>query len=100
MSGSLVVTAPADHRRRQSASALGGPVDGPRRPVLVVAGGATRQASVAAGLAALVADARADDVDVVLVHDAARPLAPAVAGRARSSTRCATGTPRWCPACR
>ena len=39
--------------------------------VLVVAGGATRQESVAAALAALDAD-----VDVVLVHDAARPLAP------------------------
>ena len=38
----------------------------------VVAGGATRQASVAAGLAAL-----PDEVDVVLVHDAARALAPA-----------------------
>ncbi|GAA4360722.1 2-C-methyl-D-erythritol 4-phosphate cytidylyltransferase [Angustibacter luteus] len=38
----------------------------------VVAGGAERQDSVAAGLAALPAD-----VDVVLVHDAARCLAPA-----------------------
>ncbi|MET4224305.1 2-C-methyl-D-erythritol 4-phosphate cytidylyltransferase [Oerskovia enterophila] len=41
-------------------------------PVVVVAGGATRQSSVAAGLSR----ARAD-VDVVVVHDAARPLAPA-----------------------
>lgn len=40
-------------------------------PVRVVDGGSTRQASVAAGLG--LADA---DVDVVLVHDAARPLAP------------------------
>jgi 2-C-methyl-D-erythritol 4-phosphate cytidylyltransferase/2-C-methyl-D-erythritol 2,4-cyclodiphosphate synthase len=39
--------------------------------VSVVAGGATRQASVAAGLAALGAD-----VAVVLVHDAARPFTP------------------------
>lgn len=39
--------------------------------VLVVAGGATRQESVARALAAL-----EEDVDVVLVHDAARPLAP------------------------
>ncbi|HVU71664.1 MAG TPA: 2-C-methyl-D-erythritol 4-phosphate cytidylyltransferase [Mycobacteriales bacterium] len=38
---------------------------------VVVAGGATRVASVAAALAAADADA-----DVVLVHDAARPLAP------------------------
>jgi 2-C-methyl-D-erythritol 4-phosphate cytidylyltransferase len=37
----------------------------------VVAGGATRSASVRAGLAAVPVDA-----DVVLVHDAARPLAP------------------------
>ena len=42
-------------------------VDGVR----AVAGGSTRQASVRAGLAALSAD-----VDVVLVHDAARCLAP------------------------
>lgn len=39
--------------------------------VTVVAGGDTRQASVAAGLAAL-----ADDIEVVLVHDAARALTP------------------------
>jgi 2-C-methyl-D-erythritol 4-phosphate cytidylyltransferase len=38
--------------------------------VVVVAGGSTRQRSVAAGLAAL-----GDDVDVVAVHDAARPFA-------------------------
>ncbi len=40
-------------------------------PAVVVAGGATRQASVAHGLAAL-----PDDCQVVLVHDAARPLVP------------------------
>jgi 2-C-methyl-D-erythritol 4-phosphate cytidylyltransferase/2-C-methyl-D-erythritol 2,4-cyclodiphosphate synthase len=39
----------------------------------VVAGGVTRQASVRAGLEALVAHAP----DIVLVHDAARPLIPA-----------------------
>jgi 2-C-methyl-D-erythritol 4-phosphate cytidylyltransferase len=39
--------------------------------VTVVAGGATRQASVRAGLAAL-----APDVDAVLVHDVARPFVP------------------------
>lgn len=43
-------------------------------PVLVVAGGATRQASVAAGLAALAGE---DGATPVLVHDAARPLVPA-----------------------
>jgi 2-C-methyl-D-erythritol 4-phosphate cytidylyltransferase len=37
----------------------------------VVAGGSTRSASVRAGLAAV-----PDDADLVLVHDAARPLAP------------------------
>jgi 2-C-methyl-D-erythritol 4-phosphate cytidylyltransferase len=41
-----------------------------RAPVVV--GGDTRQASVAAGLAAL-----ADDVEFVLVHDVARPFVPA-----------------------
>ncbi len=39
---------------------------------LVVAGGATRQASVAAGIAAF-----PDDADPILVHDAARPIVPA-----------------------
>lgn len=43
-----------------------------RSLVRVVAGGATRQQSVAAGLAALWGD-----VEVVLVHDAARALTPA-----------------------
>ena len=41
------------------------------RPVVVVAGGADRQASVARGLAAM-----PEDTDVVLVHDAARALVP------------------------
>ncbi|NHI17854.1 2-C-methyl-D-erythritol 4-phosphate cytidylyltransferase [Microbacterium excoecariae] len=45
---------------------------GPRRElVTVVAGGATRQASVAAGLSRVWAD-----IEVVLVHDAARALTP------------------------
>ena len=43
------------------------PVDGADR---IVAGGASRSASVRAGLAAL-----PDDAEVVVVHDAARPLA-------------------------
>jgi 2-C-methyl-D-erythritol 4-phosphate cytidylyltransferase len=52
--------------------------------LVVVAGGETRQDSVAAALRALPAE-----VDVVLVHDAARPLAPsdlvdAVAATVRS----------------
>jgi 2-C-methyl-D-erythritol 4-phosphate cytidylyltransferase len=45
---------------------------GARVPVDVVAGGADRQESVALALAAL-----PPDVDIVLVHDAARPLTPA-----------------------
>lgn len=40
--------------------------------LIVVSGGDTRQASVSRGLITL-----PDDVDVVLVHDAARPLVPA-----------------------
>lgn len=65
----LVVTAPAPSVPEMAAllaAAL------PDAAIQVVAGGPTRQASVAAGLAA-----GPDDADVVLVHDAARPLAPA-----------------------
>jgi 2-C-methyl-D-erythritol 4-phosphate cytidylyltransferase / 2-C-methyl-D-erythritol 2,4-cyclodiphosphate synthase len=40
----------------------------------VVPGGARRQESVAAGLAALDPDGRGDDQRVVLIHDGARPL--------------------------
>jgi len=66
----VVVAAPPDdveqvRRLLGSYDQLGAQVD-------VVAGGATRQESVAAALAAL-----SPAVDVVLVHDAARPLAPA-----------------------
>ena len=45
--------------------------DGPRAGAMVVAGGQTRQGSVARALHAL-----PPDCDVVLVHDAARPLVP------------------------
>ena len=69
----LVVTAPAFHRDA-IADELADLAD--EVALLVVAGGPTRQASVAAGLDALMADPRGADVDVVLVHDAARPLAP------------------------
>lgn len=59
-----------------------GPVVGDTE-LVVIAGGETRQQSVALTLAAL-----PDDIDVVLVHDAARPLVPsevidAVAGAVR-----------------
>jgi 2-C-methyl-D-erythritol 4-phosphate cytidylyltransferase len=64
----VVVAAPAD-----SLAAVREVLDErlPGSPVTVVPGGASRQASVEAALAALPAD-----VDVVLVHDAARAFAP------------------------
>ena len=65
----LVVTAPVEH-----VGALRDALQGLDADVRVVPGGPTRQASVAAGLAEL--DTVADGLDVVLVHDAARPLAP------------------------
>ncbi len=61
----VVVAAPADHARVQE---LAGSVAG-RLDCTVVAGGARRQDSVAAGL-------RACTTALVVVHDAARPLAP------------------------
>jgi 2-C-methyl-D-erythritol 4-phosphate cytidylyltransferase len=65
----VVAVLPAAHLE----TALDGPNDTARGGrVTVVAGGTTRSASVRAGLAALPADA-----DVVVVHDAARPLAGA-----------------------
>lgn len=55
--------------------------------VLVVAGGTTRQESVARALAAL-----DPDVDVVLVHDAARPLAPSgLADRVAAAVQAGAG---------
>jgi 2-C-methyl-D-erythritol 4-phosphate cytidylyltransferase/2-C-methyl-D-erythritol 2,4-cyclodiphosphate synthase len=65
----LVVTAPAE--RVPEFDALLGAA-GLGVPVRVVAGGPTRQASVAAGLAHV-----PDEAQVVLVHDAARCLVPA-----------------------
>lgn len=67
----VVVVAPAGREGDAISEALA--TAGDRRDLVsVVAGGETRQASVAAGLAALWAD-----VEVVLVHDAARALTPA-----------------------
>jgi 2-C-methyl-D-erythritol 4-phosphate cytidylyltransferase len=67
---SIVVTAPPG-RVAGFRALLAGPVrPGLGVPVTVVEGAASRQASVAAGLAAL-----PPEVDVVLVHDAARALA-------------------------
>jgi 2-C-methyl-D-erythritol 4-phosphate cytidylyltransferase len=67
--GHVIVVAPASHLREAGAIASRSARPG---DVAVVAGGAERTHSVAAGLAAL----RPDD-DIVLVHDAARALAPA-----------------------
>ena len=68
----VVVVAPASHVSQARSIAVrvaGAAADS----VSVVAGGATRQESVAAGL-----DALGPDVSVVLVHDAARALTPSV----------------------
>jgi 2-C-methyl-D-erythritol 4-phosphate cytidylyltransferase/2-C-methyl-D-erythritol 2,4-cyclodiphosphate synthase len=66
----VVVVAPASHLKaaRTIADRVAGAASG---SVSVVAGGETRQGSVAAGLAAL-----GPDVATVLVHDAARALTP------------------------
>jgi 2-C-methyl-D-erythritol 4-phosphate cytidylyltransferase len=64
----VVVAAPADDIEAVT-TMLADPTS--RVPVEVVAGGADRQTSVALALDALPAD-----VDIVLVHDAARPLTP------------------------
>jgi 2-C-methyl-D-erythritol 4-phosphate cytidylyltransferase len=66
--GALVVAAPPD--AVADVCALLGPL-GSFGAVKVVAGGATRQASVAAALAAA-----PPEFDIILVHDAARALAP------------------------
>ncbi|WP_245708930.1 2-C-methyl-D-erythritol 4-phosphate cytidylyltransferase [Ruania alba] len=65
----IVVTAPAGYLDEIHAAVLSGADLGPGVRVHVVAGGISRQASVAAGLASLTSTAQ-----VVLVHDAARPL--------------------------
>lgn len=87
----LVVTAPPGLRAHVAELLHDDPaVD---RPVHVVEGAGTRQASVAAGLragldAGLVRSAGGPHVDVVLVHDAARPLAPpALVGRVVAAVR-------------
>lgn len=84
----LVVVAPVD--RMRDAEAVAHRV-GPG--IAVVAGGAHRQASVAAGLALVEAD-----VGTVLVHDAARPLTPpeqfaAVAAAVTDDAGAVPGTP-------
>ncbi|MFE7844189.1 2-C-methyl-D-erythritol 4-phosphate cytidylyltransferase [Microbacterium sp. NPDC057407] len=69
-SAQVVIVAPAGREGDALSEALA--AAGPRRDLVsVVTGGATRQASVAAGLAGLWAD-----IEIVLVHDAARALTP------------------------
>lgn len=69
---SVVVLAPSDPEgMAQLTSAVDAALPGPEVTVRVVPGGAERSDSVAAGLAAL-----PPEVDVVLVHDAARALTP------------------------
>jgi 2-C-methyl-D-erythritol 4-phosphate cytidylyltransferase len=67
--GLVVVAAPPDDVAKVSALLHDHGLPG--KDVRVVAGGATRQESVRLGLAAV-----PEDVSVVLVHDAARPLVP------------------------
>ena len=66
----VVVVAPADRTGEALTEALAAAGDA-RERVSVVSGGETRQKSVAAGLAALWGD-----IEIVLVHDAARALTP------------------------
>lgn len=81
--GTIVVTAPAASldEFREGIADIGG--------VEVVAGDRSRQASVALGLAAL---GQRNEGDVVLVHDAARPLTPAqVTARVIDAVRAGAG---------
>ena len=68
----VVVVAPEGREADAAADARAAFGDAAARRVAVVRGGATRQASVAAGVAAV-----APGVEIVLVHDAARALTPA-----------------------
>ncbi|MEX2395094.1 MAG: 2-C-methyl-D-erythritol 4-phosphate cytidylyltransferase, partial [Actinomycetota bacterium] len=62
----IVVACPSGYEKRIEAL-----VGATTKPVHIVVGGGTRQSSAAAALAA------AGNVEALLVHDAARPLAPA-----------------------
>ncbi|GGA62855.1 bifunctional enzyme IspD/IspF [Pseudoclavibacter endophyticus] len=91
-SAALPAATPALAERADARPAHGDPDASPAPPaaddvtLAVVAGGASRQSSVAAAI-----DALPGDCDVVLVHDAARPFAPrALAERVAGAVR-ATG---------
>ncbi|WP_210439846.1 IspD/TarI family cytidylyltransferase [Nocardioides xinjiangensis] len=83
----LLVVRPADRSAVESAVAphLGD------REVLVVDGGATRHASEWAALRVLAADIDSGEVDVVVVHDGARPLAGPSLWRAAAAAALRTG---------
>jgi 2-C-methyl-D-erythritol 4-phosphate cytidylyltransferase len=87
----IVVTAPREHLEAVTHALDETP--GLTVPWRVVEGGPSRQASVAAGLAALVAAMRPSaPYDVVLVHDAARPLAsPDLVRRVVAAVRAGAG---------
>ena len=87
----IVVTAPREHLEAVTHALDETP--GLTVPWRVVEGGPSRQASVAAGLAALVAAMDpAAPYDVVLVHDAARPLAsPDLVRRVVAAVRTGAG---------
>lgn len=72
-----ILVAVVPHSSRDDVTRLLVPLVAASQRLLVVSGGACRQDSVLAGLQALDAGQHAEDVDVVLVHDAARCLAPA-----------------------
>lgn len=72
-----VLVAVVPHQSRDDVARLLVPLVAASQRLLVVSGGASRPGSVLAGLHALDLDPRAEDVDVVIVHDAARCLAPA-----------------------
>lgn len=71
-----VLVAVVPHQSRDDVARLLVPLVAASQRLLVVSGGASRHESVLAGLRALDVGSH-DDVDVVLVHDAARCLAPA-----------------------
>ncbi|MCW2851673.1 MAG: 4-diphosphocytidyl-2C-methyl-D-erythritol synthase [Nocardioides sp.] len=70
-----VVLVVRDGEQDEVAAALAPHLD--EAEVHLVAGGETRHDSEWAALRALAADIRAEDIDVVAIHDAARPLAGA-----------------------
>jgi 2-C-methyl-D-erythritol 4-phosphate cytidylyltransferase/2-C-methyl-D-erythritol 2,4-cyclodiphosphate synthase len=80
--GSVTAVIPDGHAGAFAAATLGLGVNPP------VTGGATRQASVRAGLEAMAEAASAPAPDLVLIHDAARPFVdPATIARVIAATR-------------